>query len=379
MLVCPECRSRKVWKDGLRYVQDQPVQRFLCRDCGFRFSDPSFSMKNTIYSVGQTGSCQICVTKTKVAKNLTAEAKNKALQENRKNTKNQLVNFSLQLLRDGKSESTIKTYTKLLKLIKEHADLNDPEAVKSVIATKFKDRNTKRLIVCAYDSYIKFVCGKWKKPNYKPEHKQVFIPTEKELQLAMNTGTKENIVFQKLLFETGARENEAERVEWTDLNKERLFVSVKSSKNGDSRYIEISENLVDLINRLPRTNGEFVFRKRPRNSRACSFHHRMKRLAEKHNNPRFPKIHLHTFRHCKALREYHKTRDILHVMAILGHRNINTTYRYVRLYTQIYKPKQKFQYVTKIAATKEERIELINNNWELVSKDGEDWYFRKPE
>jgi hypothetical protein len=34
--------------------------------------------------------------------------------------------------------------------------------------------------------------------------------------------------------------------------------------------------------------------------------------------------------------------------------------------------KQKVQYVTKIAATKEERIELINNNWELVDKDGED-------
>jgi integrase len=87
---------------------------------------------------------------------------------------------------------------------------------------------------------------------------------------------------------------------------------------------------------------------------------------------------MHTFRHCKALREYHKTRDILHVMAILGHRSINTTYRYVRLCTQIYKPKQKIKYVTKIASNKEERIELINDNWELVEKDGEDWYFRQP-
>ena len=105
----------------------------------------------------------------------------------------------------------------------------------------------------------------------------------------------------------------------------------------------------------------------------------MKRLAKIHNNPRFTKIHLHTFRHCKALREYYKTRDILHVMGVLGHRNINTTYRYIRLYNQIYKPQIMDKYVTKIATNKEERIDFINDGWELVEKDGEDWYFRKPE
>ena len=102
-------------------------------------------------------------------------------------------------------------------------------------------------------------------------------------------------------------------------------------------------------------------------------------LAKKHDNPRFLKIHLHTFRHCKALREYHKTRDILHVMGILGHRNINTTYRYVRLYNQIYKHQQHVKFVTKVASTKEERCDLINDGWDLVEKDGEDCYFKKPE
>jgi hypothetical protein len=64
-------------------------------------------------------------------------------------------------------------------------------------------------------------------------------------------------------------------------------------------------------------------------------------------------------------------------MGVLGHTNINTTYRYVRLYNQIYKHQKDVKFVTKIASTKEMRCDLINDGWDLVDKDGEDWYFRK--
>ncbi|MEM3627732.1 MAG: hypothetical protein QXZ25_06910, partial [Candidatus Bathyarchaeia archaeon] len=40
LLKCPECGSAKTWKDGLRYLADgTAVQRFLCRNCGLRFSE----------------------------------------------------------------------------------------------------------------------------------------------------------------------------------------------------------------------------------------------------------------------------------------------------------------------------------------------------
>jgi site-specific recombinase XerD len=120
-----------------------------------------------------------------------------------------------------------------------------------------------------------------------------------------------------------------------------------------------------------------VFIKKPKNTRSSSFNNRMKRLAKIHNNQRFTKIHFHTFRHCKALREYHKTRDLLHVKDILGHKKVETTIIYTRLYKQIYKNLQPDQFITKIASTKEERIELMNDGWNLVEKDSDDWYFRK--
>jgi len=36
---CPLCGSKSVWRDGLRYTAQGPIQRFLCRFCGYRFSE----------------------------------------------------------------------------------------------------------------------------------------------------------------------------------------------------------------------------------------------------------------------------------------------------------------------------------------------------
>ena len=371
---CPECSSKKIWKAGNRYVDNLKVQRFLCRDCGFRFTDPEFTRKSVLNKNQQSGSCQICVPLTKEAKNLAAEQQKEVLQETK--TKGTLVNFSWHLKINGRSEATVKTYTRLLKVIDKEGNLNDTTSVKSVIATHFKDRNSKRLAVSAYSAYLKYVGGTWEKPDYKPEHKQTFIPTEQELKLAMNSGTKENVIFSIFLFETGARRNEAQRLEWTDLDKERGIVTVKSSKNGNARSLSVSNGLMNMLFSLPK-NQETVFR--ASKGRSSAFNGRMNRLAKIYGNPRLKKIHLHTFRHCKALREYHKTRDVLHVMGVLGHQRIDTTYRYVRLYHQIYKPQQVKHFMTRIASTKQERCDLINDGWDLVEKDGEDWYFRKPE
>jgi integrase len=41
---CPECGSSKVWKDGIRRTEYGDVQRYLCRSCGLRFSDPSVQL-----------------------------------------------------------------------------------------------------------------------------------------------------------------------------------------------------------------------------------------------------------------------------------------------------------------------------------------------
>ena len=40
--LCPQCGSKKLWRDALRYTDfGDKIQRWLCRECGLRFSDPN--------------------------------------------------------------------------------------------------------------------------------------------------------------------------------------------------------------------------------------------------------------------------------------------------------------------------------------------------
>ena len=184
------------------------------------------------------------------------------------------------------------------------------------------------------------------------------------------------MVFSTLLYETGARYNEAERLEWTDIDEERCKITVKASKNGNARTVTVSRQLIATLLSLPRLD-ETVFPPKAWGTRRAGFRKRLKRLARIHSNPRFLKIHYHTFRHCKALREYHKTRSPLHVKRILGHRSLLTTQRYVDRYVEIYGDLQPEDYVCEVASTVAEAKKLVEAGFEYVCKINEEQLFRK--
>jgi len=97
-----------------------------------------------------------------------------------------------------------------------------------------------------------------------------------------------------------------------------------------------------------------------------------KKAARKLGNPRLLQITFHTFRHWKATMEYHKTKDILHVMRILGHKNIKNTL----VYTQLIEFKED-EFVCKAAKTVKEAMELIENSFEFVCAFDNVKMFRK--
>ncbi len=78
-------------------------------------------------------------------------------------------------------------------------------------------------------------------------------------------------------------------------------------------------------------------------------------------------------RHWKATTEYHKTKDILHVMRLLGHRNIKNTL----LYTQLLDTANDDEFICKIAKTPKEIQELIENGFEYTCDLEGMKFFRK--
>jgi len=98
-----------------------------------------------------------------------------------------------------------------------------------------------------------------------------------------------------------------------------------------------------------------------------------RKIANKLKNPRILRITFHTFRRWKATMEYAKTKDILHVMRLLGHRNINNTL----IYTQLVNFKDD-EYVSKVATNAEEACQLVEAGFEYVCTTPENlMIFRK--
>jgi hypothetical protein len=62
--------------------------------------------------------------------------------------------------------------------------------------------------------------------------------------------------------------------------------------------------------------------------------------------------------------EYHKTKDILHVMQILGHKNIKNTLLYVQLAEELFRDRQ--EYTSKVAKTEKDACELIEAGFDYV-------------
>lgn len=192
---CPECGSQRIWKDGIRHNVNGEIQRYLCRECGHRFSEPNvkiniptqtgkllhpstnltqqmvsngkttfkksldssllfrsenigahsskphhhYSRKGLNYFLHYNSDCHVCVSEQE-AKNLSQQSTRQkqaagATKHDEAIIKGKIVELAWQLKRNGYSRHTIQNYTRFLfTLMKLGANLYDPENVKEVIA-----------------------------------------------------------------------------------------------------------------------------------------------------------------------------------------------------------------------------------------------------
>jgi len=430
MVACPSCGAQRIWKAGFRYLPNGArLQRFQCRKCGHRFSEPiSFdlkeqprkklhiTLKNSPVLSDPAGKLAPSVRLHSLA---TEESKDKlplSLAENSlvhdnshilihdaeylnnwlsidgsrdanmqslklkplsSELKTKLLDFAWHLKKQGRADSTIQTYSSVLRrVLGMGANLHDPESIKEVLTSNEISNGVKAIIINAYTAFLKWNEATWQAPRYDYKPKIPFIPTEEELdQLIAGVGQQTSALLQ-VLKETGARIGEALALNWTDINFKGRTISVNApEKHGNARIISVSTKLLDMLNQLPREN-ERVFGEATCQTKSGNYWKQRRSLAKKLGNPRLMQITFHTFRHWKGSMEYHKTKDIMHVKQLLGHRSIQSTMVYITIESALFQNAPD-EYVSKVARNVTEAQQLVDVGFTYVCDFGNEKLFKK--
>jgi len=387
-VTCPSCGSERTWRDGTRLTRNGDVQRFICRECGYRFSETSWNgsdeperlqrvHREVLFSFPSLPfSRQICASEPKGAKNLAeveSRTEKRAAGASRKAVvKGEILEFLWHLKKHGRSESTIETYGNFLDLL-VRKNVSNPEDVKDFISKQKWSNGTKTLYAAVYKSFAKFLGIQWELPKYAVVEKLPFIPTEQEIDVLIAGCGRKTATFLQLLKETGARAGEIVRLKWTDIDFERRLVNITPEKGSKPRILPLSNKAIGMLQNLPK-KSERIFA--TRNTMIGNFCAQRRRSARKLGNPRLLKIHFHTLRHWKATMEYHKTKDVLHVMNLLGHRKIDNTMIYINLERALFQAADE-EFHVKVAETSVEIKGLLEVGFEYVCEKDGLVYFRK--
>jgi len=299
-----------------------------------------------------------------VVKNLDNLAETKTAGDiSQQDIKGKILAYMWHLQKQGRCDGTIQGYRqKLTQLMREGVNLGDPESVKAYLALKNQLENSKFYTMAVYDGFLKFQGLSWQKPNYRPTRRLPFLPTEDEINSLIACTGKTISPLLLLLKETGMRLGEALSLQWTDIDSERNAIILNTpEKHGEPRIFKVSTTLLGKLGQLAKRNN-MIFANHHRQSVSQNFRLQRKRIVAKLGNPRLEKIHFHTLRHWKATMEYAKTRDILHVMQVLGHRNIKNTL----IYTQLVKLEKEDSYYSAAAKTATEAKDLVESGFEYV-------------
>jgi len=274
------------------------------------------------------------------------------------------LEFLWWMRKQGYKETTIRGKgSRLRRLVKLGANLLDPESVKGVLAQQNWADSGKETTAYAYDLFARWAGISWERPLYKPPRKLPFIPLEREIDdLIAGCSNKTVSTFLQIAKETGARAGEIFNLRWVDVDFESRTLRITPEKGSNPRMFRVSSRLVSMLQSLPKNDERIFSCYKGLKNLSRTFERHRKKLAHKLGNPRLLRISFHTIRHWKATMEYHKTKDIIYVMKLLGHRDIKNTL----IYTQLIQSEQEDEYVCKVANTVKEAAELIEKGFEYV-------------
>ena len=389
--LCPQCGSNRLYKDGIRYLLDgSEIQRLLCRNCGYRFSEkgsqnsgqPTQKTSDTSQHVSTIDTHSLKgkmdIIYNRRVRDSAKEAKNLATTEIGKQAavgeSKQLAQIDARILqyewkckkRNLGTETIKKRKEHLARLIRAGANLDDPETIEETLANGNYTPSIKWQLVNVYRSYCKMFNIQWLPIKVRYEPKVPYIPTEEECKIFIAGLSKVMSIFCRVLYETGARCGEACKIEWTDINEENNTIAINHPlKGSNARLNRVSSECLDLLKTLPRKHGKYVFNPNPRGLHS-SFRLQRHKLAEKLGKPQLLKIHFHVFRHVRGTMDIHNHVPLYEVKENLGHKCITNTEKYIHFNRQLFHEKND-RYHFAAVSTVDDAGKLIENGYEYVT------------
>jgi integrase len=382
---CPECDSNRLYRDGLRYrSKGETVQRWLCRSCGYRFSekplqkDQNWSLNS---SIALHSNRQICVT-IQEAKNLESAQKIKICARDEKlppNIAGLVAQFLAYLEKEGFCGES--QYPSIIKrLAKLGANLLDPEDVKAVIGRQKVKDGMKLQYVYAYNAFATMLKIPWAPPKYHQEETIPFIPDESELDALITAcRTKKMAAYLQTLKETYGDPSEVLRIEWIDVSEKEQKIKINHPVKGHlPRSLNVTNKLLAMLNCVPKSSTSPRVFSGSYSNFSSAFSRLRRRTADYQKNPRLLSIELRTFRHWGGtMIAYHTNGNVLLVKKLLGHKKVENSMKYIGMIEF-----KDDEFETATATTPEEIQKLGQAGWikydEIAISGTPMHFYRKP-
>jgi len=279
-----------------------------------------------------------------------------------------IIEVLWELKKAGKTDATIKNVGKALETLVKHADLNNPESVKTYIATADKKHGYKRNLTYAYDQYVKIHGLTWTRPVYYQSAKMPKIPHEEKINCIIANSSRKLAVAIAMSRDTGLRPIELMNLKLRNVDLQNGAVYPETAKHGSPRVLKLRNTTLNMLNKYLANRSislnDNLFGKWNSDRYGKWFRQARNRTAEKTADIAIKTIRLYDLRHYFATMTYHKTKDLLFVKQQMGHKKIETTL----IYTQLLQFEKDDNYTCKVAQTIEQATHLIENGFQYVTE-----------
>jgi Phage integrase family len=259
------------------------IQRYVCRDCGRRFSDPDDLTKakqvadsylpystphnTTSLNAGANNSvfAQVCDQNGEDSKNLATETQKEiSVSQGEKLNENGIdiviADYKQYIQKEHLvNDLTLSKYVFRLKWLatKIGVDLFDPEDFKRKLAfdpeLSTKSNCNKNSICKAYTSFVKkyLHMEDVKIPHFEYKTPEYNVPQTQHMEMLYAAFSFQMQVFCFVLMATAARPIEALRIEWKDIDFARKTIAInKPAKHGRTRTVQLKGRFVKVIDML---------------------------------------------------------------------------------------------------------------------------------